>query len=65
MMSGFSGCWTILSRKPCGISGTGNSLTKTNLGTLRMTGAANTYTGNFQLTDGTVILDKELDGVLP
>ncbi|MDI1249894.1 MAG: autotransporter-associated beta strand repeat-containing protein [Lacunisphaera sp.] len=40
------------------ISGTGNSFTKTDLGTLRLTGAANTYTGNFQITDGTVVLDK-------
>lgn len=40
------------------ISGTGNSLTKTDLGTLTLSGAANTFTGNFQVTDGTVVLDK-------
>ncbi|WP_157772396.1 autotransporter-associated beta strand repeat-containing protein [Lacunisphaera limnophila] len=40
------------------VSGTGSSFTKTDLGTLRLTGDANTFTGNFQVTDGTVVLDK-------
>lgn len=40
------------------ISGAGSSFTKTDLGTLELTGAANTFTGNFQVTDGTVILNK-------